>query len=332
MITAHGNRAEFLGGCVSGIVTAVPTYALENSDWPIAIEASRMTGVQSRRHAAAWQSTESLGLAAARRLMANLGWEPGTIDALVYVTQTPGRAIPAAAYGLHAELGLPAHCPAIEVNWSCSGYVYGLWLAMKLAAVDEIHESRRVLLIVGDTSSQIVDPSDRATAPLFGDAVSATGVMNGPLAGLSYFVLGTDGTGRDRLSMANAPEGVLQMDGAAVFNFTLKTVPGLVEDVLDDGTPNFLLFHQANKFMLDHLVKKMRLRERGFDEEQIPINVDRFGNTSSASIPLLICDKLGEVGARGARLALFGYGAGWAWAGAALDGTSIQCAELLEIS
>lgn len=320
-VTANGNRSEFLCGNVVGVVAAVPHTVIGNDNWVDALDAARITGVQTRR----WtkKTTESLCLAAARRLMANLGWDASEIDALVYVTQTPSDPMPSPGYDLHAALGLAQRCSVIEVNWSCAGYVYGLWLAMKLAATDHMHEVQRVLVLVGDTTSQIVDLADRATAPLFGDCGSATAIENGPLSGLSYFVLGSDGAGASLLCQPRGHK--LQMQGPAVFDFTLRKVPGLVQDVLDDGDPDFILFHQANKFMLDHLVKKCKLQG-----QNVPMNVERFGNCSSASIPLVLCDMLG-LNAAATRLAMFGFGAGWSWAGAMLSMHGLQVAELIEV-
>lgn len=318
MISSHGNLIDRCTGAIAGVVTAVPQWIRPNTDWPAAQEAAKMTGVLERRIAAPDQTTESLCLAAARRLLDALDWPPSSIEALVYVTQTPSTAVPAAAYDLHAALGLPAHCPAIQANWSCAGYVYGLWLAMKLAR-------GRVLLLVGDTSSRIVDGEDRATAPLFGDAGSATAIQSEDR--FTRFVLGSDGAKNEHL--AQAPGAFLKMDGASVFGFTLRVVPGLVTDVLNAGRPDFLLFHQANRYMLSQLAKKSRLHDQ-FTPEQMPSNIDRFGNCSSASIPLLLCDKVG-MRARGKRLALFGYGAGWAWAGATIDTPALRVAELVEV-
>lgn len=330
MITERGNFAEFLGGTVDGVVTAVPRNVVDNSDWGMAEEAARLTGVRRRRHTVEGQNVETLAIKAADRLMANLGWMTSTVDALVMVTQTPASAVPSSAHRVHAALGLPAYCPAMQVNWSCAGYVQGLWLAMKLAQTAALHETKRVLLIVGDCMSEVLDPDDRATAPLFGDAVSATAVVNGPLTGLSYFVMGNDGSGADRLKLDTAPGSCLHMDGPSVFTFTLRNVPALVADVLDNDKPDFLLFHQANDFMLDHLAKKMALSSE-FSSAQIPKNLNLFGNTSSASIPLLLCDELGVPAARGSKLGLFGYGAGWAWAGAFIDAHRLEVAELLEV-
>lgn len=331
MISTHGNLVEMCRGAVVGVVAAVPAKRVTNEGWSDAQQAAKITGVTERRHANGLQSADSLCAAAARKLLADLDWEPATVDLLVYVTQTPAMAVPASAYALHAELGLPAHCPAIEVNWSCAGYVYGLWLAMKLAHRGDWQASR-VLLLVGDTTSRIVDPADRATAPLFGDAGSATAIVTRPGdTSTTRFVLGTDGTGTDNLAMQLGKGAYLRMDGGAVFSFTLSAVPGLVADVIADSKPDFLLFHQANRFMLEHLVKKTGLLQ-SFEPSQIPMNIETFGNCSCASIPLLLCTELGILGARGARLGLFGYGAGWSWAGTNIDGSHLQVVEMIEVS
>lgn len=325
MKTRHGNLTESMRAAIRGVVTAIPANELTNAGMPPgADEAAKMTGVLSRRHVTGDQSTESLCLAAAERLLADLDWDPDSIRALVYVTQTPGLAVPASAYTLHAKLGLPLHCPALQVNWSCAGYVNGLWLAMKLTGEQQ---GSRVLLLVGDTSSRIVDPADRATGPLFGDAGSATAIEGG--ATMSHVVLGSDGNDAGALQQGHGE--FLNMDGASVFSFSLRRVPPLIEDILDImPSPDFLLFHQANRFMLQHLVTKAKLLDK-FTPAQIPSNVAEFGNCSCASIPLLLCESVGQAAAQRSRLALFGFGAGWSWGGALVSGMRMDVAELIEV-
>lgn len=318
-------------GHVVGVVASVPAKEVANRDLPHyldAVAAAKLTGVQARRYVMGRQTTEDLCHAAAVALLAGLDWDPKTIELLVYVTQTPSRSVPASGYDLHYRLGLPEHCPVVEVNWSCAGYVYGLWLAMRLNKA-----SGRALLLVGDTTSRIVDPSDRATGPLFGDAGSATALFGDhPGSKPTYFMLGSDGSGAPKLSQQVGD--VLRMDGAAVFNFTLDHVPTLVEQVLNYSPikPDVFLFHQANKFMLDHLVKKMKLEER-YGIGCAPSNLEHFGNCSSASVPLLLAD---EQTARGLErlwksAAIFGYGAGWSWGGAVLDLSGLTHIQVVEL-
>ena len=306
------NGAISAEGRIVGVIAAVPRQITTNdgcADPAAAVEAARMTGVHARRRVTAWQSARTLCTAAARQLMGGVAWAPASVDVLIYVTQTPEGFIPADVYRIAADLGLPARCLCLQANWSCAGYVNGLLTAMRL-----IGPGQRALLLVGDAVSTIVDPADRATAPLFGDAGSATAIIGG--GPLQHFVVGSDGTGADRL--AQGPGDFLRMDGAAVFGFTLRRVPQLIADVVAHGAPDFLLFHQANAFMLEHLARKTRLLD-SYRRDQLPTNIARFGNCSCASIPLLMATEIDHWLIAGPqRLALLGFGAGWAWAGAAI--------------
>ena len=315
-------------GSIVGIVTAVPANVIRNDDCPdpaAADEAAKMTGVYARRWVTSGQSARTLCTDAARRLLPAVGWGPDAIDVLVYVTQTPDGTVPADVYRIAADLCLPHRCLCLQVNWSCAGYVNGLLTAMRM-----IDAGQRALLLVGDATSTICDPGDRATAPLFGDAGSATAIEGSDVA--QRFVFGSDGRGADKLAAGAPPEaGWLQMDGAAVFNFTLRQVPALVADTFGDATPDVALFHQAQTFILQHLTKKMRLSEN-YPGCLVPINVTRFGNCSAASIPLLMCEP-SDARAKmleGATVAMLGYGAGFAWAGANLECRPMVHLELIE--
>lgn len=310
-------------GSIAGVVAAVPAGVITNADCPdpaAADEAAKITGVRERRWVREGQTALDLNLAAARRLLERMGWDPASLDLIVYVSQTPSRAVPADVYSLAGALG--ATCPCLQVNWSCAGYVYGLWTAMRILA-----PGGRALLLAGDANSLISDPGDRATAPLFGDAGTATAIdqldeLDPRSWPASRFVLGTDGAGAEKLCQRGH---WLHMDGAAVFNFTLKHVPPLADAVRAHGEPDAWLLHQANAFMLDNLARKAKLGT-------IPRNIERFGNTSCASIPLLIADPQAGVTFRdGGRVGMLGYGAGWAWAGASIQTQALQVQELIEV-
>lgn len=325
-------------GSIVGVVSAVPARVIMNADCPdpaAADEAAKLTGVLERRWVGPEQSARTLCTDAAKRLLDRLAWDPKSIDVLVYVTQTPERAVPADVYSIAADLGVPVSCACLQINWSCAGYVYGLWTAMRL-----LQHGQRALLLVGDATSTISDPRDRATAPLFGDAGSATAICADD-ANTHHFVFGTDGRGAMKLGTQREFDGmhivddngtpVLMMDGASVFSFTLKRVPPLLADVLKFGRPDWVCFHQANKFILQHLVKKTGLLDT-VNPAQVPVNLEEFGNCSSASIPLLICTELAGNGAlNDSRMALLGYGAGWAWAGASIQIGEPPVVELIEV-
>ena len=210
------------------------------------------TGVEERRLAPDGLCASDLCHEAGSRLLRELAWAPDSVDALVFVSQTADYALPATACGLQQRLGLAPSCAAFDVSLGCSGYVYGLWLA---GALIQSRAARRVLLLAGDTMTRLVSPFDRATAPLFGDAGTATAIEGLPGGGPSWtFVLGTDGAGQAHLivpagrfrqasseATRNRTEREggnrrsdedLFMDGAEVFAFTLREVPPLVASVL----------------------------------------------------------------------------------------------------
>lgn len=214
------NRYERLNARIRGVVACVPSMAADNDQLDMqrgndhAKSAAKLTGVL-RRHLSplSFMSTEVHGLAAARRLLANLGWDPSSINALVYVTQTPGIQMPSGAHVLHEQLGLPPTCVPVQANYACAGYVYGLWMGALLGNGDG--RMQRILVVVGDTISQRCAPDDKSTAPIFGDAVSATALEVGAVMPAMHFVLGTDPKGYGELSMFDGKP--IKMDGIAVF-------------------------------------------------------------------------------------------------------------------
>jgi 3-oxoacyl-[acyl-carrier-protein] synthase-3 len=264
---------------IAGVVSCVPGRCIDNAYFNDRFTASavadvaRMIGVENRRWAAAEQSTADLCCAAGRKLLSSLGWRPESVDALIFVSQTPDYQLPATACSLHARFGLKPATIAFDVNLGCSGYPYALWLAMTLIAGQA---AGRVLVAVGDTISRVVDPADRATAMLFGDAGTVTALeftAQHPQLHEATFVLGTDGSGVPSLIIPPGPTAHLHMDGAEIFNFTLRTIPALVADTLKAaGKPAdsyaAYLFHQANLFILSHLTKKMKL-----PPDRVPINI-----------------------------------------------------------
>lgn len=299
-------------------------------------DVTKMTGVQHRHWVDDATTTSDLCETAAIRLLDGLGWGADTIDALIFISQTPDYRLPATAISLQARLGLRPGVIAFDVNLGCSGYPYGLWLAMMMVSSGS---ARRVLLAIGDTSSRVVDPDDRATALLFGDAGTVTAIEASEDTEPVSFVLGSDGAGADNLIIPHGgarraehrtshdPEKLF-MDGGEIFTFTLKAVPPLVADTLilsDTKTEDYdaFLFHQANSFMIRHLAKKSKL-----PPERVPINIDRYGNTSSATIPLLIADDLApRLRNEALRIGMFGFGVGYSWASASMCIGPLACVE-----
>jgi 3-oxoacyl-[acyl-carrier-protein] synthase-3 len=345
-----GREVRTQGARIAGIVSCVPAKELTNDFFRESFghdkvdDVVKMIGVQTRRWTDANTSTADLCRTAARRLLDQLGWEASSVDAVLFVSQTPDYRLPATACSLQADLGISANCIAFDINLGCSGYPYALWLGMTMV---QTGAARRVLLAVGDSISKIVDPADRATAMLFGDAGTVTAIEQGGPDDSAHFILGSDGRGAANLIV---PQGgfkdymaggdprldgrngaCLYMDGGEIFNFTLRAVPALVARTVelagaDIDSYDFFLFHQANLFMLNHLIKKSKL-----PREKAPINIDRFGNTSSASIPLLLSTDVAEqLRQRPCRMAMFGFGVGYSWASASLSVGPLSVAELIE--
>jgi 3-oxoacyl-[acyl-carrier-protein] synthase-3 len=330
-----------------GVVSAVPSRRLDNADFEAQFgregvaDVVKMTGVEHRYWAENGQTASDLCFLAAQRLLARLDWAPDSVGALVFVSQTPDHRLPATACVLQHRLGLSTRCQAFDVGLGCSGYVYGLWLASLLVQGG----CGRVLLLNGDISSRTIDPTDRATALLFGDAGAASALEQSDGAPPIHFVLGTDGAGARHLIIsggggrppapdsrrpATLSEDHLFMDGGEVFSFTLRAVPKLVLETLADAglerdQLDALLLHQANRFMLRHIVKKI-----GLPEARAPINIDRYGNTSSASIPLLMTTDIAtRLTSETTRVMSVGFGVGFSWGAALMTLAPLACAETL---
>lgn len=341
-------NVQVIGASVVGVVSCLPERKIDNKHFETYFgEATvqdivKMIGVENRYWTDENTSTRNLCAKAGQHLLGNLNWLPQTVDALIFISQTPDYRLPATACALQADLGLPTACIAFDINLGCSGYPYALWLGMTMV---QSGAARRVLLAVGDTISKIVDPGDRSTALLFGDAGTVTAIESAP-GETASFVMGTNGHGAHNLivprgafkdySTTNDPRLIgksadcLYMDGSEVFNFTLKAIPELVQETiklsgLTKEEHDGFLFHQANLFMLKHLTKKSKL-----PAEKTPINIDQFGNTSCASIPLLLSSSLKtRLRQESMRLAMFGFGVGYSWAGASLNIGPLKCVEVI---
>lgn len=339
--------AKVPGVRIAGIASAVPatrvpiTAAAEVFGADMVQKISQNTGIEFRHLTSPGLCTSDLCLAAAKRLLAELQWEPATVEALIFVSQTPDfPQIPATACTLQMRLGLSSSCAAFDVTLGCSGHVYGLWLAMSLIAGSGLS---RVLLLAGDVASVLSSPTDRAVSLLFGDAGSATAIEKDVTASPSIFSLGTDGSGWKNLIIpsgmqyARYPRDAntcvrrktednnersaedLFMDGSEVFAFTIREVPRLVSRVLSDAgwlseEVDAFVLHQANKFMITHLAKTMKV-----PLTKLPFSLKEYGNTSSASIPLTITTQLREeISSQSLRLLLVGFGVGYSWGACAL--------------
>ena len=327
---------------LSGIVACVPERRETVEDLAArfgedaARRIAKATGIEARHLVPPHQCTSDLGAAAARRLLDRLGWAADSVDLLVMVTQTHDHILPASGYLLHRRLGLGKGAAVLDLTLGCSGYVHGLWTA---SAMLKAANGKRALLVAGDTTSRVLDPDDRAVAPLFGDAATATALVAEDGAPPMAFALGSDGAGAPYLAV---PGGGLRrpdepahlfMDGTQVFAFTLREVPGNIRAALALAgwtmeAVDRLVLHQANAQMIRHLAQKL-----GATAEQTVVGLAGFGNTSSASIPLALASELGTALCGGPRrLLLSGFGVGWSWGSVALTVGPLAVCEVMTLA
>ena len=320
---------------VAGIGTCVPTKVFDNirdtKDIP-ADEVKKvvgMAGVSERRVGGESICSSDLCSAAGKKILEDLGWEPDSVDAAIMVTQTPDYFLPSTACNLHKSLGLSEKCATFDVNMGCSGYPYGIWLGSMMLGKGDIG---RILVFHGDTAARYSMKGDRSVSLLFGDAGSATALEldDSEKSGEWCFLFHTDSTGledmiiegggfRERFPV-DPSKYYVRMNGANVFNFTIKRVPPLVTDTLRHSgismnEVDYYIFHQSNQFIMKHLVNKIKI-----PPQKAPIILREFGNTGGCSIPLAISQgKLERPKDRALKLMLLGYGVGLSWSSAMIE-------------
>ena len=294
------------------------------------------TGINTRYIADPKETAGDLAFEAAQALFSQGKVMQSDVDFLIFCTQAPDYILPTTACILQERLGLSTSLGAVDVNLGCSGYVYSLSLAKGLI---ESGSASCILILTADTYSKYINPLDKSVRTLFGDGASATVVSAvealSPLIG--PFVFGTDGRGAKNLivesggfrtprSNETAQEAAdesgnirssdnLYMNGAEVMGFSLREVPKAIENLLNKAeipqeAIDYFVLHQANRFMLQILSKKLKLKE-----DRLPILMGHCGNTVSSSIPLAML----EMRARGdfnvqRQLMLVGFGVGYSWA------------------
>lgn len=318
-----------------GVGAAVPDRVVTNADlarlgcdpeWIVA-----RSGIHERRHAGPEMATSDLAAAAGRAAITHAGVAAADIDLLVLGTFTPDMCIPSAACIVQERLGLDA--PAMDVTAACAGFAYALVTAANFVTAGS---SRLALVIGADTNSRIVDPEDVKTWPLFGDGAGAVLLeatepdTNGRDRGLLACSLGADGRGAGMLAcpMSGSRQPVtteglarrdqfLQMDGRAVFKWAIRLAEENIRQVVDrSGVPlehvDMFFLHQANARIIDGVREALQL-----PADKVFMNLDRYGNTSSGSIPLAMeeawrAERIGP----GSTVVVCGFGGGLAWGSA----------------
>ncbi len=326
---------------LSAIKSFLPENKLTNEqlaeqfgDWHASQILSK-TGVAVRGLAGPDECASDLGIKAAERLFESGACTPDEIDFLIFCTQSPDYFTPTTACVMQNALGLPTSCGAVDINQGCSGYIYGLALAKSLV---EAGTARTVLLVTADTYMKFINPRDRSLLTLFGDGAATTLIraVESERELIGPFVLGSDGRGanqiivkagglRRRVSAETSVEREdsagnwrsdenLFMDGADVFSFALRTVPPTLQQLLEKAgikleEIDFIVPHQANKFVLERLRAKLK-----FPAEKFWIDMEDSGNTVSSTIPIALEKALGQGKIKsGDRVALVGFGVGYSW-------------------
>jgi len=304
-----------------------------NPDWN-AEKIYLKTGIRSRPMTAPGETAADLGAGAAESLLKELRLDRSAIDALLVCTQSPDYILPTTACLLQTRLGLSTDCGALDVNLGCSGFTYGLWLASSLVRSGA---ARNVLLIATDTYSKYCSENDLTTTTIFADGGGAaliSGTPDGALARLGETIVGTDGRGAENLIIRaggtrcprvgtgrradnSLSDEYLHMNGPEIFAFTLTRIREAIQRLLDRlglgwGDIDLFLLHQANRFILEQLGRRM-----GIPAEKMPIDLEEIGNTASASIPILMrrtMERSPDLFRPGHRLLLVGFGVGYSWA------------------
>lgn len=333
--------SEFKDISVRGISSAVPDMPIDVLSFKNTfseegiVEFSKMTGVKSIHRAKPSQTASDLGYIAASDVIEKTGGDPGKIGILIFVTQKPDVRVPSTAFILHNRLGLSKDCICFDLNLACSGFMFGLHTALSML---QSSDAEQALVLTGDTSVRTFSPLDRTVYLLFGDAGTATLLQKDKGADPIFIGMRTDGsrfksiiTPSGAYRNMDAPlertewgDGIMRSDydthmkGMDVFGFSITDVPKLLKDFLNElgkTSEDYDCFamHQANMYILKQLSRKLKI-----PADKLPVSIDRFGNTSSNSVPLTLSDRFGSVQGEQVKTLMSGFGAG----------LSLACAEV----
>lgn len=315
-------------------VVSSQDLAAEFPEWSVD-KIEQKTGIQQRHTAGPDECSSDLAEKAALALFASGAAQPRDIDFILLCTQSPDYFLPTTACVLQHRLGIPTTAGAYDFNLGCSGFIYGLGQSEGLIATGQ---ATKILLLTAETYSKFIHPGDKSVRTIFGDAAAATLITAtesaSPLVG--PFVYGTDGAGAENLivktggmraarteqtgTAREAESGNVRstdnlfMNGGEIFTFTLSSVPDAVNKLLAKANVSLdqvdlFVFHQANRYMLEHLRKRMKIAE-----DKFVVDMAHCGNTVSSTIPIALRDSLTKGKLKsGALVMLVGFGVGYSW-------------------
>lgn len=318
---------------IKSVSYVLPDQELSNDDlvdlfpeWGIDKITSKI-GIQKRFVSAIGETAGDLAEKAAIKLFEEHDVNPSSIDFVLLCSQSPDYFLPTTACILQDKLKIPTTAGALDFNLGCSGYIYGLALAKGLI-VSGI--ANNILLLTAETYTKHIHPSDKGNRSIFGDAAAATIVSSMGFAEIMDFELGTDGSGYKNLIIETGglrhkermndfafgdnpiSSDYIYMNGTEIFNFTLEKVPPLIEQTLlknkiERNKIEYFIFHQANKYMLEFIRKKLKI-----DPEKFIYFMESVGNTVSSTIPIALCETIKVNNIKGYVL-LAGFGVGYSW-------------------
>lgn len=316
----------------------VPPRVLSNRDLEARIDTTdawivERTGIRERHVVDDGEATSSMAAKAARLALERAGLSADELDAVMVATTTADHLVPTAACLVQEQLGA-RHAAVFDLGAACAGFVYGLAVAKGLVVSGA---SRRVLLVAAETISRFIDWSDRSTCVLFGDGAGAVVIeASDGRGGIRGTVLRGDGTKRHalwvegggslmvRLDDANGQMYRLRMDGQDVFKLAVPSMARACEEVLAGeglrvGDVTLLIPHQANLRIIEAVGKRL-----GIDRARVFVNIERYGNTSAASIPIALCEAVEEGRVRpGDRILMCAFGGGMTWGAALVEWSGV---------
>ena len=343
---------------ITAMAACVPKNVIDNYHYDLDIwpeeEVKKVVdkvGVKERRFADKDTCSSDLCFAAAEKLIKDNNINRDEIDLVVFLSQTPDYRMPATSILLQNRLGLPMSTMAFDISLGCAGFISALSIVY---AMMQNHGFRKALLLDGETRSKVYSRKDRREAFIFGDAGIAALIERDENFGESHFSINSDGS-RGKLIMIPAggyrkmssvetlQEKVVdeygnirseehgQMNGADVFNFVIVEIPKDIKRLLactgeDIQAMDYYVFHQANSFINNYIAKKMKL-----DKERIPWTIQKYGNTSSVSVPLTIISELKDKLSGNKKLLLSAFGVGMAWASAIVPFHDCKISDIVEI-
>lgn len=299
-------------------------------EWSVEKVASKL-GINQRHIASEDETSMDMAVKAAEQLFGNHNIQRNEIDFIILCTQSPDYFLPTTACIIQDRLGIPVSAGAFDFNLGCSGYIYGLSIAKGLVLGGI---ANNILLLTSETYSKFLHPKDKSNRTIFGDAATATLISTSGFAEILNFSLGTNGAGYENLIVESGgfrnrkplnkvdfdekdnPTSAdhLFMEGSEIFNFTLEMVPKLVENTLEKNNLeseniNSFIFHQANKYLLNFVRKKIKI-----PEDKFPFFIEDVGNTVSSTVPLVLENEFYKNSLKG-NILLAGFGVGYSWGG-----------------